>query len=73
MKIDCRGDIDRCRGWQVFDKDTGKDLTGEYIIAVDDSTGQIIRYEHKDGRILHPWPVVSEIRDIELVCMEWPK
>lgn len=73
MRINCRENRKDHWGWRVFDRDTGKDLTPECIIAVDDSTGQIIRYEHKDGKILSQWPLVSEIRNIELVCMEWPE
>lgn len=61
--------------WRVFDKRTGKDITKEHIIAADDSTGQIIRYVSKDSKdreISNSWPIISEIRDIELVCTEWP-
>ncbi len=73
MKIDARTQEPFNWGWTVFDRDTGKDLTHEFIIAADDSTGQIIKYDSKDGKILHTWPLISEVRNIELVCLEWPK
>lgn len=70
MRVDCRENLD-CWWWMVFDRDTGENITPLHIIAVDDSTGQIIRYESKDGKILHQWPLVSEIRNIELVFTAW--
>jgi hypothetical protein len=73
MKIDCRENKD-CWLWEPYDKDTGKSLTGLHIIAVDDSTGQIIRYEIDfKGKILQGYPLVSEIRNIEIVYTGWNK
>ena len=72
MRIDSR-EINQTHLWQVFDKTTGKDLTDLHIVAADDSTGQIVRYESKNGEILSSWPLISEIRDIELVYMGFDK
>jgi hypothetical protein len=73
MKLDAREDMTIAHFWEVYDKDTGKSMAEEHIIAADDSTGQVIRYEYNNNRPLLGWPVVSEIRNIELVYTEWNK
>jgi hypothetical protein len=76
MRVDMRdesGRIPNPWAWTVFDRVTGREIINEHIIAADDSFGQIIKYDSKDGKILMAFPLISEIRDIELVCTEWPK
>lgn len=70
MRIDVRDQDIRNWGWTVFDRDTGEDLTHENIIAADDVTGQVVKYESEDGKILRQWPLISEIRNIKLIHME---
>lgn len=69
MRLDCRDNEYDPFIWALFDKATGKDMSGEYVVAVDDSTGQVVKYS-KDS-LGHPTqPLISEFRDIELVCTE---
>lgn len=74
MRLDCRDNNCDILYWEGYDKDTGESLKGDYIIAAGDSTGQIVRYEKdKNGNILQGRPLVSEIRNIELVYTKWYK
>jgi hypothetical protein len=59
--------------YAVFDRASGENLSRRFaILAADDSTGQIVRYEFKppESRKIQDRYIVSEIRNIEIVNME---
>ena len=62
-------------GVEVFDKDTGRTIP--YVLAVDDSTGQVVRYDlpFPAGKLLDPKTsldsiLISEIRNVEVVMVK---
>ena len=70
MKLDVRNDKDFLKAIEmtVYDKKTGREIP--YIVAGDDSTGQIVQYKLKNGK---PYvengdvPIVSYLTDFEFV------
>ncbi len=60
-------DPEICYDMAVIDKETGKIMND--VVAVDDSTGQVIRYGRDANGKLNTDALVSEIINVELVYM----
>ena len=69
MKVDCRDKGYVPFIWALFDKVTGKNMFDEFVVAADDLTGQVVKHDKNSfGRPTKA--LISEFRDIELVCTE---